>query len=101
MCSLFVLEHKTKIKKISHQANSANPGLSHGSLTHLRGLLTEEEIQLVVILFCTIRDELSMDKCWILKRQRERKKKSREGKKQEKRLIIVESKKEKQSEAKG
>lgn len=59
------MEKKTKVKKMSHQTNSANPGLSHGSLTHLRGLLTEEEIQLVVILFCTIRDELSMDECWI------------------------------------
>lgn len=46
----------------THQADTSDTGLGHRSLAHLRGLLTEEEIQLVIISLGTIRDEVYVDK---------------------------------------
>lgn len=46
----------------THQADTSDTGLGHRSLAHLRGLLSEEEIQLVIISLGTIRDEVYVDK---------------------------------------
>lgn len=49
----------------THQADASDAGLGDGTLAHLRGRLPEEEIQLVVIPFRTVGDEVDMDESGI------------------------------------
>lgn len=45
----------------THQADAPYPGLGHGTLAHLRGFLPEEEVELVVVLFSAVWDEVGVD----------------------------------------
>lgn len=45
----------------THQADASNAGLGHGTLTHVGGFLPEEEIQLVVVPLCAVRDEVHVN----------------------------------------
>ena len=45
----------------THQADAADPGLGHGALAHVGRLLPEEEVQLVVVLFRAVWDEVCVD----------------------------------------
>lgn len=47
---------------ITHQADPPYPGLGHGTLAHLGGLLPEEEVEFVIILFSAVWDEVRVDK---------------------------------------
>lgn len=49
----------------THQADAPNTRLCHRTLAHLGRLLAEEEIQLVVVPFGTVRDEVHVDKCGV------------------------------------
>ncbi len=55
---------------ITHQADPPYPGLGHGTLTHLRGFLAEEEVELVIILLGTVWDEVCVDECGICRKGR-------------------------------
>lgn len=55
---------------ITHQADPPYPGLGHGTLAHLRGFLPEEEVQLVIILFSAVWDEVCVDECGIYEEER-------------------------------
>lgn len=45
----------------THQADASYARLGHRTMAHLRGLLPEEEIQLVVISLCAVGNELYVD----------------------------------------
>lgn len=49
----------------THQADPADAGLGHGTLAHLGGLLSEEEVELVIVLLATVWDEVCVDECGI------------------------------------
>lgn len=55
---------------ITHQADPAYPRLGHGTLAHLRGFFTEEEVKLVIIFLSTVWDEVRMDECGICEEER-------------------------------
>lgn len=55
---------------ITHQADPPYPGLGHGTLAHLRGFLSEEEVELVIILFSAVWDEVCVDECGICEEER-------------------------------
>lgn len=55
---------------ITHQADPSYPGLGHGTLAHLRGFLPEEEVELVIVLFGTVWNEVCMDECGICEAER-------------------------------
>lgn len=57
---------------ITHQADPPYPGLRHGTLAHLRGLLAEEEVELVIIFLSTVWDEVCMDKSGIYGEERKK-----------------------------
>lgn len=52
---------QTRLSACTHQADASYTGLGHRTLAHLRGLLPEEEIQLVVISLCAVGDEVYVD----------------------------------------
>lgn len=60
--------------KITHQTDPPYPGLGHGTLAHLGGFLSEEEVELVIILFGAVWDEVCVDKCGICEEQEMEKK---------------------------
>lgn len=45
----------------THQADASDAALGDGALAHLRRLLPEEEIQLVVVPLGAVRDEVDVD----------------------------------------
>lgn len=52
---------QTRLSLCTHQADASYAGLGHRTLAHLRGLLPEEEIQLVVISLRAVGDEVYVD----------------------------------------
>lgn len=46
----------------TYEADAPDTGIYSGVLWSLCGALSEEEVEFVVIPFCAVRDELSMDK---------------------------------------
>lgn len=52
-------------RRLAHQADPADPGLGHGTLAHLGGLLSEEEVELVIVLLAAVWDEVCVDECGI------------------------------------
>lgn len=54
----------------THQADAPNTGLGHRTLAHLRGLLPEEEIQLVIVSLCAVWDEFHVDECGVCGEER-------------------------------
>lgn len=57
---------------ITHQADPPYPGLGHGTLAHLGGLLPEEEVEFVIILFGAVWDEVCVDKRGVCEEERGR-----------------------------
>lgn len=69
---IFKIDHDAKNRDVcaslnaaTHQADPPDSGLAHGTLPHLGGLLTEEEVELVVVLLGAVRDEVCVDECRI------------------------------------
>lgn len=52
---------QTRLSVCTHQADASYAGLGDRTLAHLRGLLPEEEIQLVVISLGAVWDEVYVD----------------------------------------
>lgn len=52
---------QTLLSLRTHQADASDAGLGHGTLAHLRRLLPEEEIQLVVVPLGAVGDEVHVD----------------------------------------
>lgn len=69
----FLRSHRklTSFSAFTHQADASDAGLAHGALTHLRRLLPEEEIQLVIVPLRAVGNEVHVDERGVCGERRE------------------------------